>query len=448
MKTVFLVIPHYVFSSDLLHTKYIKYLSEKYRVIVFSPVFRSNPPENYYQSPNIEYIAWTEENPRFWLFFTKTLRISMIREFDNLEYFKLRRLMKINLNWQRKFLRMIGWFLPRQLLTADFFTKLEGWVLPKKNKFQEYLKKYKPSLVLTCTPGFNSVEAEIIIIAKKYGRKTVAIDSSWDNYTSNATQFRKTDYLICWNEVMKKEAMNIHHYSENKVFVSGVYRFDHHFEPQFKDITKEEFLRSKNLDPKLKTLFLSTVPPNTYPPQYKVWHEIVKMQQEKQLAEDVNILIRLHPNDIMEKYTEFNNIKNLHLESPGKLVAPTVSTSHKTEMDEADLKNLRYSLKYTDININFRSSLSLEATIYNKPIINLALDNYSLHYQMDHYIPILKNGGTKLVRDDTDLKNAINSYLINPDLDAAERKKIFDDYIKFTDGLSYRRSVDALLKMI
>ncbi len=198
MKTLFLFIPHYVFSSDLLHTEYIKYLAEKYKVVVFGPVFSANSVDHYYQSPNVEYIPWNSQRPNFWLFFTKTLRISLIREFDDLEYFKLRRKLKINLNWQRQLLRNIGWFLPKFLLTTNFFTKLEYWLTPNSKIFQNYVKKYNPALVLTCTPGFNSLEAEAIILAKKNGLKTVSINSSWDNFTSNSTQMRKTDYIVCW----------------------------------------------------------------------------------------------------------------------------------------------------------------------------------------------------------------------------------------------------------
>ncbi|MEK7117365.1 MAG: CDP-glycerol glycerophosphotransferase family protein [Patescibacteria group bacterium] len=444
MKTLFLFIPHYFFSSDLLHTDYIKLLSQKYKVVVFSPVFTASDPKNYYQSENITYIPWQELRPKFWSFFTKTLRLSMIREFDNLEYFKLRRLMKINLNWQRKLLRSISWFIPRILLTSDFFTKIEYLLTPNSKIFLGYLKKYNPSIIVTCTPGFGYTEPEIIILAKKNNLKTVSINSSWDNFTSNATQFRKTDYIICWNEVMRKEAISIHNYNPNKVFVSGIYRFDHHFEKHENELSREEFLKSKNLDPSRKTLLLSTVPPNTYPPQYSVWRKIIQKHKENAFGEPVNLFIRLHPNDSLEKYKEFEGINNVHIELPGKQKNKTVSGGHKIEMDEEDLNNLRYSLKYTDININFRSSLSLEATIYDKPIINIALDNYANRYHVDWYIPIIESGGVRLVTTEDELNKAIIDYLNHPEKDKDGRKKIFNDYIGFSDGLSYKRSAEAV----
>lgn len=412
-------------------------------MVVFGPVSDAS----YYKSPNVEYIAREAEFPKFWLIFTKTLRLSFIREFNKLAYMELRRRQKINMNWQRYLLRSISWFLPRRLLTARFFTKLETWLLPNSKIFQEYIKKYNPSIVLTCTPGFNNLEAEAIILAKKNGIPTAAIDSSWDNYTSNAVQFRYTDYLICWNEIMKKEAIRIHNYSEDKVFVSGTYRFDHHFQPHENEPTREQFLRSKGLDPALKTLWLCTVPPNTYPPQYDVWEEIVRMRESGELG-NVNLFFRIHPNDNYEPYKGYGGLKNVCIELAGHAMKKVPGSGQKIEMNENDLNNLRHSLKYTDININFRSSLNLESSIYDQPSINLALNNYSERYWVDWYIPLVQSGGIRIVKTFRELKDAIVDYLNNPKKDSEGRKRIFQQYIQFSDGKSYQRSVEAIDKIV
>src|SRR3989344_5573920 len=284
MKRIILVIPNYVFSSDLLQTEFIKNLADNHEVVVLSPIFLSNSPANYYQSPKIKYLYWDTEHHKFWTFFTRVLRISLIREFNHLEYYQLRRLTKVNLNWQRNILMKISWLIPRKLITTRAFTKLESLLLHGSEKLEKIIEIHKPDLVLTCTPGFSPVESEAIIVSRKNGIKTAAINSSWDNFSSNAIQFRHTDYLICWNEIMKREAIKIHGYTEDRVFVSGIYRFDHHFSRIAKNISREEFLRQKGLNPKLKTILLGTVPPNTYPPQYTVWREILKMSRKNQLV--------------------------------------------------------------------------------------------------------------------------------------------------------------------
>ncbi len=444
MRTLFLFIPHYVFTSDLLRTNFIRSLAEKYKVIVFGPVASGD----YYRSPNVEYIPYESEYPNFWLVFSKTLRLGLIREFDKLEYMKLRYRRKINMNWQRHLLRTIGWFLPRPLLTARFFTALETWLLPNSKKFQGYVKQYRPDLLMTCTPGFNNLEAEAIILAKKNGIPTASIDSSWDNYTSNSIQFRHTDYLICWNGIMKKEAVELHHYPADHVLVSGTYRFDHHFEPHPKEPGREEFLRSKGLDPNLKTLWLCTVPPNTYPPQYQVWKTIIAMRDRGEFGQQVNIFFRIHPNDEAERYKEYAGMKNVHVELAGHMKQKAPGSGQKIEMDETDLDNLRHSLKYTDININFRSSLNLESAIYDQPCIDLALENYKERYWVDWYIPLVESGGINIVTTNEELQNAIIGYLKDPKKDTEGRKKLRELYIGFSDGKSYQRSVDAISTIV
>ena len=49
---------------------------------------------------------------------------------------------------------------------------------------------------------------------------------------------------------------------------------------------------------------------------------------------------------------------------------------------------------------------------------------------------------------DEELAIFINQYLDNPSLDRTGRKKIVDQYVQFTDGRSYKRSVDFLDNLI
>ena len=74
-------------------------------------------------------------------------------------------------------------------------------------------------------------------------------------------------------------------------------------------------------------------------------------------------------------------------------------------MNYQDLLNLKYSLKYTDLNINYASTISIEACIFDKPIINIGyLDRFKLAYEFNHYIPIYKSGAVRLAKTDEALK--------------------------------------------
>ncbi len=442
-KTIFLVIPNHIFTSDLLRTRYIKYLSSKYKVVVFTPFIDEElaKRKGYLKSDDVIYIKWNIQSPRFWSLF-KFLRISCVNEFDyltSIRYWYKRP--NYTEHTKRKIIRILS--LPfKKILTAKFFYFLEKKLLPRSKKFEFLVNQHKPSLLITATPGFNPLEAELITFSQKIGLRSVAMNFTWDNLTMNCKHIRKTDYLITWNSVMKKEATDIHDYPEEKIFVSGAPRFDPYFDKRASDPGREEFLKSKNLDPQYKTIFYTTVT-KAYPFQKKYIQDLIELRKKGKIPY-VNLFMRIHPLDLFETYKEFLNEPNCHFEKAAEGIKNN-SGKEMIEMGYKDMLNLKHSLKYTDININYASTISIEAAIFDEPIINIGFINrFALAYEFNHYEPIYKSGAVRLVKKDRDLPELINMYLKNHSLDSNNRKKIVDEYVEFTDGLSYKRSVDFL----
>ncbi|TSC89644.1 MAG: hypothetical protein G01um10143_134 [Parcubacteria group bacterium Gr01-1014_3] len=438
-KTVILAVSNYIASSDLLRTKYLEYLSSKYRVVVLSPILDEARviAGGYLRSPEITYIHRPIENPRFWEFF-KFLRISLVNEFDYLKsvkYFYLRP--NYADNKKRRLFRFFGRPFSR-LLTANFFSKIEAWLLPVSKSFKKIIQEYQPSVLITATPGFDPWEAELIFLANRESLPTVSVNFSWDNLTMNSKHIRKTDFMIAWNEIMRKEAIGIHHYSTERVFVSGIPRFDPYFVKDSNEPTREEFLKSKKLNPNLKTIFHTTVT-KAYPFQKKYIRDLIELRNKKQIPY-TNLFIRIHPLDLPENYDEFRGAPDLYIEKAG-----VGGSRGKVEMSYDDLLNLKYSLKYSDLNINYASTITIESSIFDVPVINIGfLDRFALAYEFTHYEPIYQSGAVRLVKTDDELPKFINMYLADSGLDREYRKKIVDEYAQFTDGLSYKRSVDFL----
>jgi len=451
-ETLFLCIPTYVFTSDLLRTRYIEYLSHQYRVVVFTPMIGETEAKEgrYFQSPNVAYIKWRMENPRFWSLF-KLFRIAAISEFDYLastQHFYKRPTFKHNR--KRRLIRFVA--LPfGRILTADFFTGLEKFLLTRSKQFREYLKRYQPNLLITATPGFNPVEAEMILLAKKEKLPTVAVNFTWDNLTTNSNHIRKTDYLITWNKIVKQEAVEIHHYSPERVWVSGVIKFGHYFVTQPGELTRREFLRRKKLDPKNKTIVFASKP-KAYSEQLEHIRGIVAARDQGRFAVPVNILIRPHPLDNPDFYAEFSKLPNVWVDQPGtKRNFTSEPISNNVEMDEADMLNLKHTLMYGDVHLQYGSTLALEAAIFDKPVVNIGFLKTLLHnesYTITHYRPVLESGAAPLARNLDELISRTNEYLIKPAQDREPRTKLVDDYLEFQDNLSYKRNVDFLEKII
>lgn len=446
-KTVFLVIPNHIFASDLLRTDYIKYLSNIYNIVIISPIIGSKEVDNleYFNSNNILYIKRNLTHSKLWNIF-KFLRITLVNKFDYLNYYKQFYLRdNFKKNKKRRLVRFLGKSF-KKILTADFFTVLESFFMSIPKDMSDFFVRFNPSLIITATPGLNSFEAELIISAKKKNIPTVAIDFSWDNLTTNAKHIRKTDYLIAWNNIMKQEAISIHKYLPEKVFISGSMRFDSYFRNTETEPTQDEFLRSKGLNPSNKTIFYTTVT-KAYPFQKQYLKELLHLRESGKIPY-VNIFVRIHPRDEYDNYKEFFNYKDFYFEKAGHEIIDE-NGNKNIEMDQKDLLNLKYSLKYSDININYASTISIEACVFNKPIINIGYAGiYAMAYNFDHYKHVYKSGAVMLAKTESDLGDYINIYLEDQSKDFENRRKVFDSFFDFKDGLSYKRSVDFLDKII
>jgi len=448
MKTIFLFIPNYVYSSDFLHTEFIGYLVSKFRVVIFAPEGVLVDDKLQLQSPNLVHIKWKIQYPRFWNLFGKFLRYSLIRKYD-FEPVIQRNRKKGMRDWRRRALRFFSYLLPAAWLTPDFFSRLEILLVPKSELFLKYAEKYQPAMVITPTPGFTHFDAEAIVLAKKSHLPTAAINFSWDNLHNGGPHFRRVDYLIVWNEIIKNTAIKEYGYPENRVFVSGIMRFDHYFKKQPRELSREEFLKSKNLDPREKLILITTVTKGNYPDEHLVLKDLLEARDKNFFNGFPNILIRMHPKEEVKNFTSFLDagIRGLCVEKAGK--EKIIELGSNIEMDEDDLLNLKHTLKYCDLNINYLSTITLEAFVFDKPVININYPpQYHLGYTFSHYKPLIEMKSVRLVYSFEELINNINIYFKNPNLEYQERQAAFEKYIKFSDGFSYRRNVDFLCSVL
>ena len=301
---------------------------------------------------------------------------------------------------------------------------------------------------MTATPGIQVFDAEAIILAKKFKIPTLATNFSWDNLTAfKAVRVRKPDYLFVWNEIISEATATIHHFLPEQVYITGSVRFDKYFDDSHPIIDRDKFLRSKNLDPNKKTILFATVASGNCPYQFTVLQEILKARRTGQLP-PVNVLVRLHPFDRMENYRNLQSEPDFHLEKAGREVK-IQSGDTRIEMDQADFINLKSTLAHTDININYKSTISLESFIFDKPVINFIdptapFQNRYYYEKGSYYYPLVKENAVKVAVDNAELIDFIKIYLADSKIGSASRQKISNDFFAFQDGLSYKRNVDFL----
>ncbi len=350
-------------------------------------------------------------------------------------------------DWRRGVLRPFAYLFPKNWITPKLFTKIEVALFPRVEEFSKYIEKYQPAIVVTPTPGFTHFDAEAIVMAKKFGILTAAVNFSWDNLHNGGAHFRQPDFLIVWNDIVREVAIKNYGYPPDKVFVSGIMRFDHYFADQPEKLSREAFLVSKGLSPNRKTILVTTVTDGNYPLENLLIKELIRARDGQRIKGCPNIFIRLHPKDSYDKYKDFLAEDNVAVERAG--TERIVDLGNKIEIDEKDLMNLKCTLAYCDVVINYASTITLEAFVFDKPTINIGYPpEYLNAYSFTHYKPIVEQGAVRLVKNFDELVGQVNYYIDDPSADKNNRQHIFERFIQFNDGNSCKRNVDFLVKII
>lgn len=433
---MFLFISHRAYRSDLLQGEYIKYLSGKYRVIVFI----SGSTRSYYQSENVEYRQFPVSAGRFWSLFDSFLRPYLIRRFDYLPGVQFRHARYAGNDRVKNFLRALSFLLPKSFFSPSFFFWLETRFVPALGLFRRWVRQYQPVLILTATPGLSFMEAWAILCAKKLKISSAAVNFSWDNLTVYPRTIRPTDYLICWNEVIRQEAVALHGFDEKWVFVSGIMRYDHFFRNDSLG-ARDEFLINKGLDPAKKTILVATATD----PDPDLHRRVVRWLRE--LA--VNILIRVHPLERLSHYEEFFGQPGICVELAGSAKQSDETRGWQVELEESDRLNVKRIFSFCDLNINRSSTITIDSLIFGLPAINLDFGTSPVPIvTFPHYRPLIESGAVRLAHNRDELLKFATMYLANPLIDQKARRQIVDRLVPFRDGLAYKRNVDFLSEII
>lgn len=157
--------------------------------------------------------------------------------------------------------------------------------------------------------------------------------------------------------------------------------------------------------------------------------------------------MRIHPLDSIDPIKKYIGLPNIHIEygSSDLKIDPSYNKGHHVEMKEKDMVNMKQSLQYCDVCVNIASTVTIEAFVFDTPVVNISFAGVSgAILRFLHYRPIVEAGAVKVADTMEDVGKYVKMYLADPTLDQKARKKIVDLFIKPTDGYSYKRSVDFL----
>ena len=380
------------------------------------------------------------------------LNTDTIRAKQWLEYVRYHRPFKFVL--KRIVNRTLG---PFGFITRPIIRFLDNSFVGLDQGVVELLKKYKPDLVLVPDIVFPP-DRVVLRASRRLGFYTLGMIRSWDNLTSKGVIQILPHKLIAHTTIMRKEAIKYAGMPEKDIVVSGIPHYDIFFQPRTK--TREEFLQGLGIDPRCRILLCA---PFNY--EYTGSAEIIinvltEAIDKGILPQDLHIIVRYRPATPEIASSKIRPSSHLTFTNPCEhyfAVQNLQSPSEDWEFSKNDLELLVNTLCYSDVVLNYMSTLSIDAAVFDKPVINLRFDadtNTPPHHKIDifvrylHYRSTEASGGIRLVRNIREMIEAINIYLKNPALDREGRKRMIREQIEFTDGLSGMRTAEYIKRAL
>ena len=309
---------------------------------------------------------------------------------------------------------------------AEVMTTISG--------YRSLFEAYRPVMVVTATAGFLPVEVPLIYAAKRFGVPQMGVDLGWDNLSSKYHTVLPVDYLAVWNEAMRVEAVRYHGFEQDRVEVTGPVAFDVY---QHRDgiPTREELILSFGGDPTRSLVTLATAPAAVYPTTDRVVETLAEASRNGELGEGAQLLVRVHPRDAAELYARFHDGRRVFVEKPFQRLqcGPGVAHFDACSPSVDDRRRLASTLAHSDVLVNFASTTTIEAALFDTPVVNIGYDDIPVlnlplsiarYYQYEHYQVVVETKAAHRATSAADLIASVRRYLVEPAKDREARREL------------------------
>ena len=225
--------------------------------------------------------------------------------------------------------------------------------IPPDREMVELIRRLRPDAVLVSPLVHRRYrQTEAVKAARELGVPSGLLVRSWDNLSSKGRIHVAPDRIFVWNDVQKREAVELHGIDPESVVATGAPHWDGFFTLR-PAMQRAEFCAMHGFDPDLPiVLYLGStkdIAPNEIP-LVERWLEAVRSAPGP--LGDANVLVRWHPGEA-ERYRDW---------SPG---AERVSTSGSLQRGGPDLYE---DLHHSGAAVGLNTTAQIEASILGKPV--------------------------------------------------------------------------------
>jgi hypothetical protein len=306
--------------------------------------------------------------------------------------------------------------------------------------------RWRPDLYVASSPGLIFSELPLLRTAARRRVRSMAVDPSWDNFTNKLLPVRRVNRLIVWNDLMRRQAIDLHGYQPDEIRVAGAPQFDEYFSGQ-PGSTREAFFERIGADPARRLVTVTTTPRELYPHHDHVLRVLMRAVDGGRFQPPTQVLVRLHPRDEADAYRELARVPHLIIEKPFR---ESIRTGDGLSVDvmKENQRHLADTLRHSDVIVNVASTIAIEACIFDTPVVNVSFDGEAAsefarsarrYYRFTHYVNVTRHQAVRIAEQPEQLVEWVGRYLDDPSLDRAGRRQVVEEQCQFTDGRSAER---------
>ncbi|MBI2055292.1 MAG: CDP-glycerol glycerophosphotransferase family protein [Candidatus Sungbacteria bacterium] len=315
--------------------------------------------------------------------------------------------------------------------------------------FSPLFLRYRPDVVFLAHL-FDDVEVAMLREARRRGVPTVGYINSWDKVTARSSLRLLPDVLLVFNEIVRAEAVKYADMPAGLVIPAGIPQYDQYINDQ--PSSREAFFKKIGIDPAKKLVVYAPMGKAFSDSDWEVIDFMKQASDERRIEAGAELFVRFQPNDFIDEI-ELTKRPWLKYDLPGIRFGQKRGVDW--DMGFEELKHLTDTLAYLSVIVCYASSIAIDASIFDKPVIGIAFEikpgqplkkSPTQYYRTEHYSKAIQSGGIYLARSRTELVEAINRYLAHPAYEREGRKRLVQSQCWKLDGKAGERLALAVLK--
>jgi hypothetical protein len=259
--------------------------------------------------------------------------------------------------------------------------------LPSPPAIVAYLRSHAPECVLV-SPAVGrgprlTRQTDTIVAARRAGIPAAVAVMSWDHLTSKGLIKGDPDRVLLWNDLQRREAVELHGIADEKVVVTGAQPFDRWFDRR-PTVTRAAFLRQVGLPPERPYLVYVGSSPNIAPVEREIafvrrWLAGLRASRSPALR-GAGVLVRPHPGNVA-------GWQEADLSGAGAVaIAPRARPN--IPMSDEDEALYHHSLHFSAAVVGVNTSAMVEAAVVGRPVHTVRAPEFAatqegtLHFHM------------------------------------------------------------------